>query len=228
MQRELGGEVGNLFARQLRVLAMAPRGAMCATHRAARRRHRSWRATPDWTSRVRALPASAVAASEPGYAPSSATGHSRAVGRPAVRRGPAPPQIAGERLDAVDAVRKYGQGRRSPWTVWRARSRPGANGRLFLLVVWHAELACTVACVVRWCMLKTPHGQKRPTDRCKTRTRESPHRAAPAEGRASSGCEGPEGDDGFGQGGRRSGYCPHQAGATAARRLADRRELANS
>ena len=50
--------------------------------------------------------------------------------------------------------------------------------------------------VVRWCMLKTPHGQKRPTDRCKTRTRESPHRAAPAEGRASSGCEGPEGDVG--------------------------------
>jgi len=72
------------------------------------------------------------------------------------------------------------------------------------------------------------HGQKRQTYRCETRTRESPHRAAPAEGRASSGCERPEDDDGFGQGGRRSGYCPHQARAAAACRLAGRRQLVNS
>ena len=75
-------------------------------------------------------------------------------------------------------------------------------------------------------MLKTPHGQKRQTHRCETRTREGPHRAAPDESRASTGREGSEGDDRIGQLGRRSGYCPHQAWATAASRLADRRELA--
>jgi hypothetical protein len=79
--------------------------------------------------------------------------------------------------------------------------------------------------VVRWCMLKVPHGQKRKTHRRETRTRESAHRAAPAEGRASSRRERPEADAGIGQDGRRSGYCPHQAGPAAARRLAVRRQL---
>ena len=107
--------------------------------------------------------------------------------------------------------------------VWPVR----VQGRSTALAVHTREIRMLALSrrVVRWCMLKTPHGQKRQTDRRETRTRESAHRAAPAEGRASSGREGPEGDARIGQGGRRSGYCPHQAWATAARRLAARREL---
>ena len=91
----------------------------------------------------------------------------------------------------------------------------------------HAKI-CMLAlspCLCRWCMLKVLHGQKRQTYGCETRTRKGAHRAAPAEGRASSGREGAEDDHGIGQSGRRSGYCPHQAWATAARRLAVRGQL---
>ncbi len=63
-------------------------------------------------------------------------------------RRPAPPQIASQRLEALDAFRKYGQGRWSPSTVRRdsMRGKCGGRGPSIALAAPHAKShASTVA-----------------------------------------------------------------------------------